>query len=136
MIIPDFHNLKDELWWKMCDYEMSIPLPLEQYDFEEYPSWIYDRRYGVFFSPFASHQHALCLLSAWDQGYEDPFEVPEPEWASKFNYLPYEMADRFLINTPGTCFLSGQEGSEVIAGKKGNLNEIELDYFYPVTYIE
>lgn len=136
-IKPNFKcrdSIQDELWWAMCDAGMSFPVPLRKADLSR--PFLYDRRYGVFYCGFAKHQFAMALLLAWDNGVEDFFDIDHEklgvsQWESR---RPSAFADYYLENTKGTCFKSAV-GKSIKAGKKGNLNGLEIDYFGMVDYL-
>lgn len=137
MIKPNFQtndSLKDELWWAMCDAGMSRPVKLVNADLSK--EFLYDRRYGVFYCQFGKHQFAMALLLAWDLGVENYLDIDHiklgvSDWAAR---EVSTFADYFLENTKGTCFKSSV-GKSIKSGKIGNLNSMELDYFYPVDYL-
>ena len=137
MIKPNFKtsdSLKDELWWAMCDAGMSRPVKLTKADLSK--EFLYDRRYGVFYCQFGKHQFAMALLLAWDLGAENYLDIDHSklgisDWRSRECST---FADYFLENTKGTCFKSSV-GKTVKVGKRGNLSNMELDFFGCVDYL-
>jgi hypothetical protein len=134
-IVPNFtsrETIEDRIWWKMCDYNMGMPVPLNKADLSE--SFVYDRKFGVFPVGRCYHQFVMATLQAWNLGKEDYLDIEKEEVGSKRHHFDvYDISDFYLTNTVGTCYLSSIS-STVQAGKKGNLNSRELDYFYPVRY--
>ena len=119
----------------MCDVGFSRPVPLNEADLNK--PFVYDRRYGVFYVGFGKHPFAMALLLAWDKGVNSYIDIDHKAIGiSDFESSeasPY--SDYYLANTQGTCYLSTQSKT-VKAGAKGNLNSMELDYFFPVDYLD
>lgn len=137
-IKPDFSSreaLDDRIWWAMCDVEMSFPVSLNEADLTK--PFVYDRRYGVFYVNIGMHVFAMALLLAWDQGVHKYMRIDyKPLGISDFmggDACAY--SDYFLENTKGTCYLPSLSKT-IKAGAKCNLNDMELDYFYPVDYLD
>lgn len=129
----NFSKPSDELWQKMFHNGLSLPVSLTlNSDIPE--SFIYDRRYGVFPVEFAHHDFAMALFWALDNGFDDHWDVDPSAVPEGYSTEPMDLAELWLINTKGTCYRSTLT-PKVFAGKKGNLNEKELDYFDQVYYI-
>lgn len=115
-------------FWKMCDACMSDPIELGQADIEK--PFVYDRRYGFFYVPAGMHQQAMSLLLAFHHGLHSSVEVAK---ALKLR-SSHETADHWLEHVAGTAFRSSQ-GKKVMAGRRGNLNALELRRLGVVDYL-
>lgn len=130
--IANRRTMKDELWWLLCSFKMSEPVPLHKADLTK--PFIYDRNFGVFYVPFGLHQAAMSLLLAW---HFDTRTYLDLDVAALFGLRDHdtgELSERFLMMS-GTCFKSGV-GKQIICYKKSNLNETELDYFHPLRELQ
>lgn len=119
----------------MCDSGISFPVPIDEADLSR--SFVYDRRYGVFYVTFGRHHFAMALLLVWDLGVYNYLHIDyEKLGISEFRSDDiYEYSDYFLSKTKGTCYKSSQAKS-IKAGQRGNLNERESDYFVMVDYLD
>lgn len=94
---PDITN---EMWWKMCDFNMSRPIPLAEADLSK--PFIYERSWGVSYVPGGYHQGAMSLLLAFQHGLKNGIAVSE-----KLNLrFSSGTADHWLEHSPGAAFLS------------------------------
>ncbi len=109
----DISPFSDKQWWKMCDAQMSLPVPLSKADLTR--SFVYDRDFGVFYVQFGNHQVAMSLLLAWQHGCDDGIDVGEK---LSLNFSG-ETADHWLEFTPGAAFLSSVGKRIQVATGKG-----------------
>lgn len=118
--------------YKLIDYRLSDPVPLHEADLTK--PFIYDRKWGVFTAPFASHAAGMALLYAFHQGLDDPLDLALSD--DLINY-PGNAAEQWLAEFPGTCFYSGvsHKGSLVVH-KLSSLNAIERRTFKGFAIIE
>lgn len=107
--------ITEEQWWDISDYA-SMPIPLREFDMS-YP-FVYDRRYGIFRCNFSCHQILMATIYEWEHG----------EQARTYNF-PFDIADRYIIETPGTSFMSSVGGRGVVVGRLKNLNLSERRFF-------
>lgn len=107
---------------------LGQPVPLHEADLTK--SFVYDRRWGVFYVPFGHHQLAMATLLAFHHGYTKAL-VAAKELGLKGSA---EAADRWLEATPGAAFRSSV-GKNVQVGPKGNLTPIELRWLGDVTHV-
>lgn len=126
LILPDW--ITDQMWYAMCDANMSPPVPIDQADLNK--PFIYDRSYGVFSVASGSHQIAMSLLLAWKNQEKNGVRVAEKLGLS----YSHGTADYYLQHIQGTAFLSSV-GKRICAGKKSNLNELEKEYFGIINYL-
>lgn len=110
--------ITDEMWYAMCDCYMSMPVPLHEAIISK--SFVYHRKYGLFYVAGSSHQIAMSLLLAWDNGYACGVDYADDmglEYA-------HESADYWLQNTAGTAFRSSLDryNSIVLTGHMSHLN--------------
>lgn len=136
-IKPDFSSrttVEKEIWWKMVDFGLSMPVPLHKADLTK--PFVYDRSFGVFYVPAAKHQSAMSLLLAWQLGKQNYLDIePSDIDIHECNLSDTGvLSDYYLEHTKGTCFLSSVS-KKIKAGKKGNLNSDELDCFGMVDYL-
>lgn len=93
-------DFTDKMHWKMCDANMSSPVPLAEADLCK--PFVYDRRFGVFYVPMGHHQSAMSLILAWHHDCDDGIDVSEKlglEYSSG-------TADHWLEHTVGAAFRS------------------------------
>jgi hypothetical protein len=127
----DFKCLPIRIQNVFDDNDIEYPVALAEHDLTG--CWIYDREYGVFEVPIGYHECVMAYMYAWKKGYQDPFDIPDLKSVT-INYLA-AAAEEFL-SLPGTAYMSGAwYKSEIRAGKRGNLNRNELNYFGEVDYI-
>lgn len=129
--IADRKTMRDELWWLMCDYKMSEPVPLNTADLTK--PFVYDRVFGVFYVPPARHQAAMALLLAWHNDCRTYFDLDLKKLGLR-DHDTADLSEYYLINHLGTCFKSSVSKS-IICGLLTNLSSVEKDYFYPLTAI-
>lgn len=123
--------ITDEMFYLLCDYRMSEPVPLKDADLGE--PFIYDRDYGVFYVDGGYHQLGMALLFAWRHGAlnvrqllkENPDIkklVSERSHSSsgKYEYL----SECFLLDLQGTA-MGSSVSSHLQVGRIRNLNEYE-----------
>lgn len=115
-------------WWRMCDVNMELPVPLAKADLSR--PFVYCRQYGVFFVGYGHHQSAMSLLLAFECGVRGGIEVGKL-LGLKF---PYETADRWLEQTPGAAFKSSVS-SKVYAWRPENLTVIEKRFLGPIEFL-
>lgn len=105
-------GISDEMFWGMCDAHMSDPVPLQQADLTK--PFVYERRWGVFYTPFGYHQSAMGLLLAWQHGCRKVIPVTE-----KLGIAHDGAADYWLQHTPGAAFRSAVGKKIQVASLKG-----------------
>lgn len=108
----DTRPFTDEQWFKMCDLDMSMPVPLANADLTK--PFVYDRAFGVFSAP-SNHQFIMSLLLAWQHSCPSGLLVGAKLGLS----FPWETADTWLLNTPGAAFLSSVSSQISVATGKG-----------------
>lgn len=115
--------------WAMMDVHMWNPVPLNKLDFD---LWVYDRKWGVFRVPSAWHNAAMATLAAFHQD-----KLNYVELYQKWGDGSQDVAERYLMDTPGTCYKSSVS-SKIIAGKRENLNRAEKMAFrhLDIMYLE
>lgn len=123
--MPGKHSpdITDEMLWAMCDL-MSDPIPLVQADLTK--PFIYERQWGVFYTPFGRHQAAMGLLLAWQHDCKRAAHVIE-----KLGISHDRAADYWLEHTPGAAFRSSVGKKIQVASIKG-LTIQERRMFSPV----
>jgi len=93
-------EITETMFWKMCDFGMSHPVPLKEADL--YQSFIYERRFGVFYVSPGCHQGAMSLLLAWQHECTSGIHVAE-----KLGLVfSSGTADHWLEHTDGAAFRS------------------------------
>jgi hypothetical protein len=112
-------NITETMWWQMCNNNMSQPVMLKNADITK--PFVYDRRWGVFYTPFGHHQGAMRLLLTWQQGCRN-----ENEMCERLNIRYDRAADYWLQHTPGSAFLSGAPGGKIQVWSFKNLTAGEL----------
>lgn len=130
--IADRKTMPQELWWKMCDYRMSEPVPLEKADLSK--PFVYDRAFGVFYVGASHHQSVMALLFAWHRDHEDYLDLDVSGFGLR-EPCPIDLAERYLTMHVGTCFKSSVS-QKVICGFLKNMNEKERDYFHPLVALK
>lgn len=130
----DISPFTDEQWQTMCDH-MDFPFPLSKKTLTD--SFVYDRKWGVFPVNFGHHVFAMANLLAFHHGFGDYFDYAEANSIENNYNLVHTLADKYLIETPGTFFASSC-GSKLTAGKRSNLNALERRAIsdYTVYYLE
>lgn len=121
--------ITDGMWWKMCDCCMQRPVPLAEAIINR--GFVYSREWGLFYVAGSSHQPAMSLLLAWDNGMNCGIDVAD--------HLGLEYsdgtADHWLHNTDGSAFCSSIATGVVIAGRRTNLNTAEKRIFRNIDYL-
>lgn len=105
-------GMTDEMFWGQCDCDMSDPVPLSQADLTK--PFVYERRWGVFYTPPGYHQHAMGLLLAWQHACHKVIPVTE-----KLGIAYDGAADYWLAHTPGAAFRSSVGKTIQVASLKG-----------------
>jgi hypothetical protein len=95
------------------------------------PTWIYWREFGVFFiAGNGSHPCAMAMLH--DYKHREPRATGDDDMEYTFDWFtcgdPSEDADKFLLETPGTAYLSSLS-STVKAGRPEFLTTYEKRMF-------
>jgi hypothetical protein len=110
-------EITDEMWWRMCSCNLSMPYPLEEFDLST--PFIYDRKIGFFYCGQA-HPIAMAQLLAFEKGqlYYNDYDKESEEW----------------LAGEGRAYRSSVS-SHVKAGKKGNFTYDELKLFGEVDYL-
>lgn len=109
----------DKQFYVMCDCNMSLPVKLSEANLLN--SFVYDRKYGLFYVPSGFHQTAMSLLLAFHYGLDTGIHV-----AKKLNInFSDGTADFYLRNIKGTAFRSSVS-KKIMIGSFGNLNKSEL----------
>lgn len=124
-------EITDEMFYLLCDYRMSEPIPLKDADLTS--PFIYDRDYGVFYVDGGYHQLGMALLFAWRHGAlsvrqllkensDIKKRVSERSHSSsgKYEYL----SECFLLDLKGTA-MGSSVASHLQVGRIRNLNEEE-----------
>lgn len=124
----DTHPFTEEQWWRMCDVNMDLPVPLAKADLSR--PYVYCRSYGVFYVGFGHHQSAMSLLLAFAHGVRDGIDVGRLLGLE----FPSETADHWLEKTPGSAFRSAVS-SKVYAWRPENLTVIEKRFLGPVEFL-
>lgn len=104
-------GMTDEMFWGMCDCNMSDPIPLEHANLTK--PFVYERRWGVFYAPFGYHQSAMGLLLAWQHGCLKALQAAE-----KLGITHDAVADYWLEHTPGAAFRSSVGRKIIVASLK------------------
>lgn len=121
-------GITDKMWWEMCDFNMTLPVPLKEADLSK--PFIYERRWGVFYVPMGMHQGAMSLLLAFQHGLVCGITVAE-----KLGLAYSEgTADYWLEHTPGAAFLSSV-GRNIQAARYDSLNAREHRLFGDVRFV-
>lgn len=112
------HPFTERQWWKMCDFNMSLPVPLAKA--EAGKPFVYDRKWGLFYVPTGMHSSAASLLLSFHHNLHNGIDVSE-----KLN-LRYSGGtfEHWLAEIPGTAFLSSV-GKAVYMGRPDNLSVME-----------
>jgi hypothetical protein len=129
----DFQQLEDEQWWAMCDAHCGRPVPLMAPESAQILTWVYWRPHGIFHVPFGYHQQAMALLYAFHHG-----RLRARDMVVERDLLDCSpLADAFLMEIPGTAFLSSV-GRSIIAGRREHLDRIERIRFgyMDIRYLE
>lgn len=127
--------ITDEMFYQLCDYRMSEPLPLKDADLTE--PFIYDRQFGVFYVDSGYHMLAACLLYAWRHGeislrelmksdLEFKTKVKENSYSSQSKYE--YVANLYYLDLKGTA-MGSSVGDAIEFGRLSNLNEEEKQIF-------
>ncbi len=122
--------------WNRIGNELSMPVPLHTANLDL--PFVYDRKWGVFYVSMGYHQIAMATLLTFRAGYADPYEYGRRILKLEGYSFLNEMADKYLMETEGTCFASSLEPDMIIVGKRGHLNAGEKMALrnYPLRYIE
>lgn len=129
----DKDNIPDKIWWALCDAGLSMPVPLIEADLSQ--PFVYYRKYGIFYVPPQKHPFALAFLLALEEGVTNYLNIDHTKLGiSDFRKIDvYSYSDYFLENYVGTCYMSSVN-NKIRVGKKGNLNEREIDFFDLIEY--
>ena len=124
----DFSNTPDTLFYQMVDLKVYGPITVGEYlRKHKGKPMMYLRHHGVFMVGFGSHQLFIGAIKAF---------LKDGSCEIDFSGDLEEKAEARLIDTPGACFLSGIANNPLyLAGKKGNLNQMEQRWFAPVGYV-
>lgn len=115
-------NMTQQMWWKMCDCQMELPIALAQADLSK--PFIYERKWGVFYVPSGYHQAAMSLLLAFQHNLNSGVDV-----AKKLGLVHSEgTADHWLEHTQGAAFRSSV-GKKINVATLKNLSVQERRYF-------
>lgn len=130
-----FDILSNKLWHTMCDAGLSMPCELGASANLDLP-YIYVRKYGLIYCNPCCHQIGLATLLALELGC-DSFHDIEPDKLSPPLpiYGASEYAEYYMEHTEGVCFKSSVSKS-ALAWNRHSINQNELDYFYPVKYVQ
>ncbi len=131
----DISPFTQDQWCQMVSSQMSMPVPLYEADLDK--PFVYDRKWGVFYVTCGYHWMAMGTLLAFRNGYDDPFDYGRFLGLSGYNSL-HELADKWILETEGTCFASSMDEETITVGKRGNLNAAEKLAMrnYPFRYVE
>lgn len=114
-------------WCELVDCGAGKPKPLSTADLSK--PFVYDRKFGVFHCRL-SHQMLMATLYGWHTG----IDIDDNE-----DNLDYgQLADKYLEEIPGTCFLSSMaqfNENRVTCWSKDSLNAFELGFFDKFDYI-
>jgi hypothetical protein len=112
----------------MIDKDMGEPQPLhlcssqlQQFD------WVYWREWGVMHVSPGMHTIAMATLLAFHHGHRNYINLARERGGHTHNSIN-QLADAFLIELPGTAFLSSQS-TRIRAGSRANLNSAERAAF-------
>lgn len=120
--------ITDSMWYRMCDFNMSRPIPLDESDINK--PFVYYRKYGLFYVPSGYHIHAMALLLAFDH---DLMRIQDVRDKLKLSHhTPSITSDYFLEHTKGTCYKSSLS-DKIYAWSSSHLNDIESDFFGKIT---
>jgi len=128
----------EEQWHIMVDKDMGKPLPFKTASLQSC-DWVYFRPWGII--PVASGMHtcARATLLAWHLGCKGYIDLMRSRKLEDYNGL-HALADAFLMEIPGTAFLSSMSMKTVIAGKRANLYYWEKkqirSYGFEIRYLE
>jgi hypothetical protein len=92
-------------------------------------AFVYDRAWGVFTCPGGLHRDLMALLFALRNASANPLQL-----ADELGCSIDDLADRFL-ERPGTAFRSSA-GRRTLARSPRHLDEVEVDSFAPVIYLD
>lgn len=122
------------LYKELSLYGMSTPLKLNQANLSK--PFVYHRKHGVFYVKNGCHALAMTQLLCWDLGVRNKNEIDTESLFGKKNDevdIGF-LADFFIENTKGTCFLSSNS-EFIFCGKSGHLDFRELTFFKGVSYL-
>lgn len=124
--MDEFTKEQEESMFNVC---MWKPVPLAGFSCE---LWVYDRKWGIFQVPSGYHNAAMATLAAFREGKSNYIELFQ-----RWNDGSQDVAERYLLSTPGTCYKSSVS-SRIIAGKRENLNSAERMAFrhFNIMYLE
>ena len=98
--MPDWTEMTTRQWNQFCNACMSHPVPLGEADLTK--PFVYERRFGVFYTPSGMHQSAMSFLLALQLGVDTGIAAGQQLKVS----CSAGTADYWLEHTPGAAFLS------------------------------
>ncbi len=117
-------HLTETQWYRFCDIHVSQPIALNEADLKK--SFVYWRRFGVFYVPMGYHQATMAFLLAVEHGCNDGIDVQDKLGL----YDQPATADYWMENTPGAAFLSSvSSDGKILVGKASKLTTNERYYF-------
>ena len=120
--------ITDEMWWSICDANMSEPINLVGADISQ--SFVYDRKFGLFYVGSGYHQQAMSVILAFHHGFTNLMEV-----RTELNLKSTsEAADFWLEKIEGTAFKSSV-CKKIIAWNSTNLNFSEKRIFKEIDFL-
>lgn len=136
MIKPDFtskESLDDKFLNVMFNMGMSNPVSLNEADLTR--PFVYYRKFGVFYVTQGMHQYAMATLLAWEMDCYNYLRIDHKSIGiSDFHSSEAcVLADYFMDHYKGVCYMSSLN-NKFRASNSKNLNELELDIFYPIVF--
>lgn len=123
--------ITDEMFQALCSCEMSEPVALKDADLTL--PFLYERQWGVFYTPAGYHLAGMKLLLAWQQGMVRPVDI-----VNKLGLREHEVGEYWLQHTDGAAFRSsvGKFVITATTGRDSRLNTEELAAFGRVVGID
>lgn len=110
----------------MIENEMMDPMEFHVAELNSF-DWVYFRPWGVMPVLMGFHTVARATLLAFLHGYDCYIELARARGLTGYDSMS-KLADAFLMEVPGTAFLSSQSYNP-LAGKREHLNAQERAIF-------
>lgn len=120
--MTDFATLKNRQWNQFCDFGMSDPVPLASADLTR--SFVYERRFGVFYVPSGMHTSVMSFLLALQMGCDHGIDAAEKLGVAYSGGT----AEYWMEHTPGGAMRSSV-GKRIHVGDAQSLIDEECSRF-------